>query len=40
MTTVDVQETGAGELFDLTNEQAAALDRSGLVTVRLADGGR
>jgi len=39
MTTVEIQETGPGASFPLTLAQAAALDRSGLVNVRLGDGG-
>ena len=40
MTPIDVQETGPGVVFaQLTTEQASDLERSGLVSLRLADGG-
>jgi 5-methylcytosine-specific restriction enzyme subunit McrC len=39
MITIEVQETGPGILVELTTRQAAELDRSNLVTVRLGDGG-
>ncbi len=39
MITVEIQETGPGAPFELTQTQAAALERSGLVNVRLGDGG-